>query len=319
MLGAIAALIVSCGSTHSDRGASSTSTAEVAPSTPSSSQSRLSVTDNTWTDSVAPTAIPLGDGKLSTEPKVGYVDSCTSDFRRRGALHAGPWINESAGTWDETSKLAVSGDQRWPAASYHMSVHGTTRVITTNALPEALPTGTFPISAGDPAYQYDTNPNSIVAHEITYQLPAKPVAASSPSCTRLGPVGVTTVGVLLFNALDAAGRDAGAHEMQDSCHGHPNGQDEYHYHSISGCLRSPEANTSELVGYALDGYGIYAEWNAHGRLPTNADLDACHGRTSTVMWDGEKVTMYHYDVTLEYPYTISCYHGTPAQMGPSRP
>ncbi len=26
--------------------------------------------------------------------------------------------------------------------------------------------------------------------------------------------------------------------------------------------------------------------------------------------------MYHYDATLEYPYTVGCYHGTPVTTGP---
>ena len=299
-----------CGSTTADRAATRTPDATEASAAP---VSRASVTDNTWTDSTSPTAIPLGDGKLATEPRVGYVMSCTSRFRRHGALHTGPWVNEATGTWDLTAKLAVSGAQRWPAASYEVSVQGTTRVITTNALPNGLPTGAFPISASDPAHQYDTNPNSIDARETTFRVPATPERAPRPTCTSLGPIGVTTVGALLFNGLDAAGRDAGAHEMQDACHGHPNGQDEYHYHSISGCLMSPEANTSELVGYAADGFGIYAAWNARGELPTNADLDACHGRTSTVTWDGERTVMYHYEVTLEYPYTVGCFAGVPAR------
>ncbi len=277
------------------------------------------MSDNTWTDSVDPAAIPLGDGKISTSPRVGYVDSCTASFRGGGAQHSGPWINTATGTWDEKAKLAVTGDHLWPSASFQVSVLGSTRVITTNDLPVNLPTGTFPISPSDPAYSYDHNPNSVLAHSYTYDLPANPVPAAHPSCTGLGPIGVTTDGVLLFNALDAGGHDAGAHEVQDSCHGHPNGQDAYHYHSISGCLAHAEPGTSVLVGYALDGYGIYAEWNAQGNLPANADLDACHGRTSTVLWDGKKTTMYHYDVTLEYPYTVGCFHGTPVPTHHGRP
>jgi hypothetical protein len=36
------------------------------------------------------------------------------------------------------------------------------------------------------------------------------------------------------------------------------------------------------------------ERDAAGDLPTNADLDECHGRTSPILLDGEVVTMYHY-------------------------
>jgi hypothetical protein len=50
---------------------------------------------------------------------------------------------------------------------------------------------------------------------------------------------------------------------------------------------------------------------------TNADLDACHGTTSKVMWNGKKVRMYHYVATWEFPYTVGCFRGTPAVHGPA--
>jgi hypothetical protein len=93
----------------------------------------------------------------------------------------------------------------------------------------------------------------------------------------------------------------------------------YHYHLVSPCIMPTEPNSSTLVGYALDGYGIYVERNAAGNLPTDADLDACHGRTSMVLFNGKIVSMYHYDATLEYPYTVGCYEGTPAATAPMPP
>ena len=50
---------------------------------------------------------------------------------------------------------------------------------------------------------------------------------------------------------------------------------------------------------------------AYHDLPTNADLDECHGRTSPVLLDGEVVTTYHYSATHEFPYFIGCYRGEP--------
>lgn len=275
---------------------------------------RTAANPNSWKASIDPKAIPLGDGKVSTTPKTGYVDSCTTDFRGGGAQHTGSWINSSAGTWDSQTKVAVEGAVTWPAAEHNEKTSGSTRVVTTNDLPKGYTTGIFPIAQSDPAYQYDRNPNSIGTQSLTYNLPLNPTAAATPSCTGLGPIGVLTNGVALFNGLDAAGRDAVAHETQDSCNGHPDGEDMYHYHDIPICLRNDAKGASTLIGYANDGYGIYVERDAKGNLPTNADLDECHGRVSTVMWNGKETKIYHYDATLEYPYTVGCYHGTPVTV-----
>lgn len=296
-----------------------TTTKQVAPTThePGSSASKqpparkAETPTNTWKGTVDKTALPLGDGHVSTSPKAGYIDTCTTNFRGGGAMHAGSWLHTTTGTWDSTAKVKVSGNVSWPAARYSATLSGGVRAITTNDLPLKFTTGVFPIMQSDAAYAYDRNPNAIAGQDRNYTLPGTPAAAATPSCTDLGEIGVLTNGVLLFNGLDAAGRDAVAHETQDSCDGHPDGQEMYHYHSITSCILNKATGASTLVGYALDGYGIYVERDKGGSLPTNADLDVCHGRTSQIEWDGKLTTMYHYDATLEYPYTLGCYHGAP--------
>jgi len=37
---------------------------------------------------------------------------------------------------------------------------------------------------------------------------------------------------------------------------------------------------------------------------TNADLDECHGHAHGTLG-------YHSHATIEYPYTVGCYRGTP--------
>ena len=265
----------------------------------------------TWKGSVDPTALPLGDGHVSTTPQAGSIESCTTNFRGGGAQHTGNWIDQHKGTWNSQTKVTVSGSVAWSDASYSESITGDKRVLTTNDLPKCDPTGLFPIRSNDPAYQFDRNPNSILAHTFTYTLPLSPAAAPTPSCLGLGPIGIMSNGILLYNGLDDGGRDAVAHETQDACDGHPDGQERYHYHDVAACIQKRATCSATLVGYAIDGYGIYVERDAKGNLPTDADLDACHGRTSNVMWDGKLTNIYHYDATLEYPYTLGCYHGTP--------
>ncbi|MBI1219239.1 MAG: YHYH protein [Rhodobacteraceae bacterium] len=257
-------------------------------------------------------AEPLGDGKVSSSPKVGYLMSCPTRGSGRGAFRDGPWIDGKS--WYPGDKIHVEGKISWPSA--HFAVSTVTRngaswhEISGNGLPKGAITGTFPISRSDPAYNYDRNPNSVRNHTINLMLPADPQAAASPSCVPMGMIGVALDGVAIFNAVDDSGRDAPAHEVQDSCDGHPEHDGQYHYHGPSPCM--PGINgKAELVGYALDGFGIYSLRDASGHLMTDANLDACHGTTSEVMWNGKKTRIYHYVMTGEYPYTIGCFRGTP--------
>lgn len=257
--------------------------------------------------------LPLGDGHISATPKRGYVMACRSGpGRRGGARHSGPWIHGD--TWSLVEKPHVRGRVMWSQATFSIRDVGTgatmTRLVQGNGLPVATPTGRFPISPMDPAYQFDTNPNHISAYHLALSLPLNPQIAAKPSCVPMGIVGVALNGVAIFNALDDGGRDAVAHEVQDLCGGHPQSAGIYHYHGPSPCLPS-ETEDNQLVGYAIDGFGIYSMYDSAGKEVTNADLDACHGRVSSVEWNGRRVDMYHYVLTREYPYTIGCFRGKP--------
>lgn len=261
--------------------------------------------------------LPLGDGKLSDHAQAGYVFSCQQHFNAHapGAQVVGPWIHGS--TWDLTQKLHVQGSVHWPNAQFHIETKNdgrvVSRVLTGNGLPVDTTTGTFPISLNDPAFQIDRNPNSIQTQNVALTLPLNPEQTQQPVCVPMGMIGVALNGVAIFNAFDAGGRDAVAHEVQDLCSGHPERTGEYHYHGPSPCLPSEDGN-EVLIGYALDGFGIFSLYDANGRELTDTDLDACHGRTSEVLWDGKRQAIYHYVLTREYPYTIGCFRGTPVSL-----
>ena len=133
----------------------------------------------------------------------------------------------------------------------------------------------------------------------------------------MGIIGYMTNGVALYNALDAAGHDAAAHEVQDSCDGHPERQGEYHYHSLSRCVEKTEGD-GKVIGYALDGFPITGNKDMSGATLTTADLDECHGTTSAIVQDGKTLSMYHYVLTHDYPYSIGCYKGTSVRTTANR-
>jgi hypothetical protein len=258
-------------------------------------------------DDLDPKRLPLGDGKISKEPKTGWIWACRIDPQAGGAHRAGPWIR-SDGTWDSTRKLVVGGNVIWPG-KWTITREGEGRVFSSNSLPNHG-TGIFPIRANEPAYQYDRNPNRIQAQSVRIVLPANPQPAAAPRCAP-GAVGILLTGVALFSALDAPGRDAVAHETQDRCQGHPQMSGVYHYHNVTRCLTDTRdaSGHSQLVGYALDGFGIFGEHGEGGKRLQSSDLDACHGHTHAIMWDGKQVEMFHYHATLDFPYTVGCMRG----------
>jgi len=99
----------------------------------------------------------------------------------------------------------------------------------------------------------------------------------------------------VLGAADAEGRDAPSHEVQDSCDGHPDPTGAYHYHSLSPCAKV--GRTATLVRYSLDGSGS----TQGGKEVASSALDLCHGTTS------------------DFPYSLSCFEGTPVRNRPPGP
>ena len=318
---ASASLLTACasdGSTASETtvaasAATATATETAAP-TETAAEADIAGSANVWVGpAVDPTKLPIGDDFVSTDgASVGHLFACSAgNPNGGGAFTDGPWIDAANGTFDLTAKIAVEGAVEWPDASYSETVSGTDRVIVTNDLPQDATTGVFPIAADDPAFQIDRNPNTITTQSFSITLPVTGTVAAEPTCLPMGAVGITTNGVYLFASLDAKNRDAVAYETQDECDGHPEQSGSYHYHSAPSCLLDTATGSSTVIGYAFDGFPIVVERDASGTLPTNADLDECHGRTSTIELDGAPVETYHYSATLEFPYFIGCYRGTP--------
>jgi YHYH protein len=316
-LATVAAAVVAlaaCGSSSPDSERASTTTTVTTGASNSDGTLTLD-TGKDYGDKYADGILPVGDGRYTTDaPKHGYVYVCRAPAGGGGAMTRGPWFVNDNTEYDLNKKVAVEGNVEWDA-SYSMLIDGDTRVIATNDLPLDHTTGVFPVQPSDPAYQYDRNPNSIAAQSLTYRLDASPTVERSPSCVG-GEAGVMNTGVALFDAFDAGGRDAGAWEVQDGCDGHPQMSHEYHYHTLSSCIRDTSVRT--VIGFALDGFPITGPMVAANNILTTADLDECHGITSEIELDGKTVAMYHYVMTQDFPYSVSCFRGTAVQP-PGRP
>lgn len=253
--------------------------------------------------------LPLGDGYISSSGQIGRIFSCQTNFTGNSISKNSDWI--VGDKWKAEDKPVAKGSVNWANRVFSIKVEGATRVIKSNNLPNH-PSGTFPIDSLSSTYDFDTNPNSIKKQSIVYTIPANPKLAPQPSCVPMGMIGIALTGVAIFNGLDGQGLDAAAHEIQDSCNGHPDHQGAYHYHNMSPCIKDgggKKGKHSDLVGYITDGFGIYGPYGENGKALNNKDLDACHGHTHFVLFDGMPQNIYHYHFTNEYPYTIGCFRG----------
>lgn len=89
----------------------------------------------------------------------------------------------------------------------------------------------------------------------------------------------------------------------DDCGGHANPHEGYHYHAANGCSElgiQPDGHTP-MIGYALDGYAIYAKTD---KSSVEAEgLDACGGET-------DDIRGYHYHASAPGKNEIfGCYMG----------
>lgn len=133
----------------------------------------------------------------------------------------------------------------------------------------------------------------------TYTIPITPVKQSA--ATNFGGGGPRggngpSVRGIAFNGVryDApAPTDAilGAYTLApfDDAGGHINLNAGYHYHSATGVSTQLEQSDDHaaMIGYAIDGFGLYAQLDANGDDPT--DLDDCRGHT-------DDTRGYHYHV-----------------------
>lgn len=230
-----------------------------------------------------------------------------------GANNAVDWTNPD-GTWDYTRKPQVEGNVIW-VSEFKSTLDGNgNRVLTGNGLPNH-PTGIFPIARGTTAWNYDKNPNIISPQPLSFTIPAVPQVAATKSCVGFGPAGYSLTGSAIYHGASTLGTDAAAHEILDRFGGHTDGTERYHYHypskDLQDHIHKRSSGHSALMGYMLDGFGIYGPYGENGALLKSADLDECHGHTHPVLWDGEMVNLYHYHWTYDFPYNIGCYKGTP--------
>jgi hypothetical protein len=136
----------------------------------------------------------------------------------------------------------------------------------------------------------------------TFLIPTTPIPTTKTS--RVRTAGIALDGTELSGSapIDAI---LGAYTIAafDDCGGHINVHQGYHYHSTTGCTDKSTSDDGHapLIGYASDGYGIYALKNDDGKAL--GALDECRGQT-------DDVRGYHYHAASPSANMfIGCLHG----------
>nr|WP_238566718.1 YHYH protein [Nonlabens ulvanivorans] len=138
----------------------------------------------------------------------------------------------------------------------------------------------------------------------TYVIPVTPVYVNTSQSFGRGAIGVAFNGV---NYDPPAPTDAilAAHTIAplDDHGGHVNPHGGYHYHAATGSTKEVSQTDlhSAIIGYAIDGFGIYSMLDEQGHQPT--DLDECGGHS-------DEIRGYHYHAGEPGGnQIIKCLHG----------
>lgn len=168
--------------------------------------------------------------------------------------------------------------------------------------------------------------------ELTFLIPATPELLSTPDQLRIVEnLGVSLDGIPLTGDPPSVtqgppGMSAGAGggiPAIDPCGGHMDPFGYYHLHfapqEMNSVLEAHDMNevtctnfaqsSTALVGFAKDGFPIYASRDKDGVLPT--DLDACHGHISATADFPQGIYHYHASGT-EAPNVPPCLVGAAA-------
>lgn len=259
-------------------------------------------------------------------------DGTVMEFPRVITLANQTWVE---GNTLIMSRIPVVNGSETMDSEFEMTLNATSRTMKGNGIPNH-PMGTYPIANNTLAYQvYGSLPaegyaNAAEIPTLPYNLditvPRYPtVSKDGPFCVTPVLIGVATQTGATWHfeyAGDASYQavDPNAALFTDLCWGHPY-KTQYHYHGYSWkCFpdQGKPGEHSPLLGYALDGFGIFGPYSLNGQLVNNDDLDECHGHTHEIEWEGETVPMYHYHVNNEYPYSVGCYRGEPVMIDPDQ-
>lgn len=284
LLAVTSALLAACGGSDSDTTTTTTATTTQPAVQPANFaaaalKSAITTVSCTLSGGTTTTCYQIVTTGAPSEHAVGpFCPTNISD----GSV-AGMWI-ESGKTYDLTGAFianlaTIYNDSKW---KLYDAATGKINVTDTQAAFEAAAQVQIPLAYNNYCVE---GKMSYVGGGIsrTFLIPVNPVALSSGTgAVGMGGVGVAFTGII-FDAPAPVNVIKAAYDIAalDDCGGHINPHAGYHYHAAAGCgtkVASTDGH-ADMIGYALDGYGIFALSDSTGTEPTG--LDTCRGHTDS--------------------------------------
>ena len=155
-------------------------------------------------------------------------------------------------------------------------------------------------------YCVECLPEYFKDQETTFVIPATPKYLNTTQSFGRGGIGIAFNGVN-FDPPAPVHAILAAHTIAplDDHGGHVNPHGGYHYHAATGSTKEIVQTNSHapMIGYAIDGFGIYALSDTNENKPN--DLDECGGHF-------DEVRGYHYHASEPGEnQVIKCLHGLP--------
>lgn len=208
-----------------------------------------------------------------------------------GADKGGLWF-EGGKIYDVTGAFIQNLSTFYSDAKWKLyNIDGSINVTNTQAKCEAAARPDV-----DPAYNnycVECQPSYFESIKITYYIPVKPTKSSSTSSVQ----GMGNIIGVAFNGIDfdppaPTNNILAAYTIapMDDAGGHVNGHMGYHYHAATGKTTkiAQSDGHASMIGYAMDGYGMFELLDASGKEATS--LDESRG---------------HYDSTRGYHYHVA--------------
>lgn len=219
---------------------------------------------------------------------------------------------EKAGIWFKDGKVYdVSGhfiaelddfysDEKWKL----YRADGTIKVTKTEE--ECLAAAKPNVEEEYHNYCVECLPEYFKEQVTTFVIPVKPKYLKTSQSLSRGGIGIAFNGVK-YDPPASTHAILAAHTIAplDDHGGHVNPHGGYHYHAVTGSTKEISQTDihSPLIGYAIDGFGIYGLLDKNGNKPIG--LDECGGHM-----DNERGYHYHAGKPGENQI-IKCLHGLP--------